>query len=368
MIKKQIYYLLTVYLVFATGVSVVVGKPLQDGEISKKNDEGSLYGYGIEANRCSNRNSSPEAANMAYGEIEEEWSVIQDQRYGIEFQVPKDCQIIITIDQPQPYSEPQAIIRRYTAWCSQGLLDFDIWNSQGMNLDEWLIWYGITRQPLGDAVSRSSIGEIEVVQLKESTLQTTFWAGEKYIFRLWHTYQGNIFDEEFYKTVLKSFHFMKDDPIKREDVSRSLQGMSPESFSTVNPLVTTCCGYSSSGNPFECCDNKGNCVWWVYYRYGSVPFRGHAWTWWGQVLDYTDWSRAYQPRRDWRNIVWWNKTSYPPYGHVAFAATYTGGSTITISEMLYCNNCGRTRTINVSSANGYIFEAKHVPTGVNGGK
>jgi hypothetical protein len=28
MIKKQIYYLLTVYLVFATGVSVVLGKPL----------------------------------------------------------------------------------------------------------------------------------------------------------------------------------------------------------------------------------------------------------------------------------------------------------------------------------------------------
>ncbi|MEW6504986.1 MAG: CHAP domain-containing protein [Chloroflexota bacterium] len=275
---------------------------------------------------------------------------------------------MITIDQPQPFVDPQAIIRRYTAWCSQGLLDLDIWQTMGMTMDEWMKWYENTRQPLGTVASRITIGEIEAVRYEESTLWTTLWSGEKYIYRLWYTHRGDQSGEKFYKRVLNSVGFLNEEPIKGEDASQSFQGLSLEGFATVNPLITTCCGYTSPGNPFGCCDNKGNCVWWVYYRYGSVPFRYDAWTWWDQVPDYIGWNRGFQPRRDWRNIAWWNRSSSSEYGHVAFAATYTGGSTITISEMLICNSCGRTRTINVSGANGYIFEAKHIPTGINGGE
>ncbi|KPL79283.1 CHAP domain-containing protein [Bellilinea caldifistulae] len=226
----------------------------------------------------------------------------------------------------------------------------DIWQTMGMTMDEWMKWYEDTRQPLGTVASRITIGEIEAVRYEESTLWTTLWSGEKYIYRLWYTHRGDQSGEEFYKRVLNSVGFLNEEPIKGEDASQSFQGLSLEGFATVNPLVTTCCGYTSPGNPFECCNNKGNCVWWVYYKYGYVPFRGDAGKWYGQVPDYPDWRRGRYPNRG-MNIAWWSGSP----GHVAFIANYPGGGTVTITEMLICTSCGRTRNLSVTAPEGYMW-------------
>lgn len=115
----------------------------------------------------------------------------------------------------------------------------------------------------------------------------------------------------------------------------------------------SCCGYYWASNPFPCCTNQGNCTWWVYYKYGAVPFRHDAGTWWSQVPDYPDWGRnTTTPRTNRENIAWWSGSS----GHVAYAPNYTGGNTIYITEMSWCTSCYHSRTINLADANGYIFE------------
>jgi hypothetical protein len=123
----------------------------------------------------------------------------------------------------------------------------------------------------------------------------------------------------------------------------------------INAKISSCCGYYSYGNPFGCCSNQGNCVWWVYYKYGGVPFRGDAGTWYGQVPDYPIWQRGSQPCLYNDNIAWWPTYDYPPYGHVAFLHYYSGGSTISISEMLYCTSCGRSRSISYTNPDGYMW-------------
>ncbi len=138
--------------------------------------------------------------------------------------------------------------------------------------------------------------------------------------------------------------------------------LAEQESSVISPLISNCCGYYSSGNPFPCCDDKGNCTWWVWYRYSTyVPFRGDAWTWWGQVPDYYGWWRSTVPHMG-ENIAWWDKSSSNNYlGHVAHVSNYTGGDNISLTEMAWCTICYRSRTISRTIPNGYLFVVKEPP-------
>ncbi len=120
-----------------------------------------------------------------------------------------------------------------------------------------------------------------------------------------------------------------------------------------------CCGLSSTycSTYFPCSRlngvDKGNCTWYVCYQYGAIPFRGNAGTWWGQVPTYASWRRGTRPQRGLANIAWWGGDP----GHVAYVGDYQGGEQVTISEMSWCNSCGRTRTIPVTDPWGYIWRA-----------
>ncbi|MGB9873221.1 MAG: CHAP domain-containing protein [Anaerolineae bacterium] len=103
--------------------------------------------------------------------------------------------------------------------------------------------------------------------------------------------------------------------------------------------------------------HKGNCTWHVCYQYGAVPFRGNAGTWWNQVPNYANWRRGYRPQRG-ENIAWWGGNP----GHVAYVSNYQGGSQVTISEMSWCESCGRSRTVAVTNPGGYIWRTGPQPT------
>ncbi|MGC9400625.1 MAG: CHAP domain-containing protein [Anaerolineae bacterium] len=144
-----------------------------------------------------------------------------------------------------------------------------------------------------------------------------------------------------------------------EDVKQSAQqaveSSSTPGVSVPGVRVSSCCGYYSSGNPFPCCV-AGNCTWWVFYKYGWVPFRHDAWKWWGQVPDYYLWRRGGGPGRK-EDIAWWNKSPSSSLGHVAYVANYTGGGTIHTSEMACgSDKCAYTRDRSVSAPDGYIYE------------
>ena len=85
---------------------------------------------------------------------------------------------------------------------------------------------------------------------------------------------------------------------------------------------------------------------------GGVPFRGDAWTWWGQVPDYSSWTRNSIPPTNKPSIAWWGGDP----GHVAHVAQYSGGSTtVDITEMSYCTSCGNSRNIDRYDPGGYIY-------------
>jgi hypothetical protein len=193
---------------------------------------------------------------------------------------------------------------------------------------------------------------------------TAFWSDGKNVYRLWYTVTQNKTGLDVYYHILDNVALSGKEVISSEipDSIKQDALKAVEESGLISPLLSSCCGYNSPGNPFPCCDNKGNCTWWVWYRYTvPLPFRGDAWTWWGQVPDYPDWGRRSTPRQNpGENIAWWNKSaSNNNLGHVAYVANYTGGNYVSLTEMAYCTICYRARTIPVTNPNGYIFLWKY---------
>jgi hypothetical protein len=238
------------------------------------------------------------------------------------------------------------------------LIDLDIWSLNGLDFVDWLDWYGQTRSPLPVMTSNAKAAGNNALAFLENgetvDLLTVFWGDENNVYRLWYTVTQNKTGLDIYYHILDSIILPGKEVASSEvpdDIKHSALNAVEES-GLVGPLLSSCCGYNSPGNPFPCCSNKGNCTWWVFYKYGYVPFRGDAGTWWSQVPNYPDWTRAGGPKKNQENIAWWSGSP----GHVAYAANYAGGSNITISEMLWCKSCGRTRTIATTLPNGYIYE------------
>lgn len=311
-------------------------------------------------NQCS---SSKVLASSILSTPITDWQIYNDVDHGFAIEFPIGWEYKITLNQEIPYPDPFAIIRRVTFVGREGLIDLDIWLANGRNFTDWLIWYGQTRNPLPTMELNAIVGGYPALAFLEKGsigyMLTTFFNDGKYIYRFWYSISRNEAGFQAYAHMLDTFLISNGKPITAK-FPESIEQRARQAIvnsSIVNPLVSSCCGYYSLNNPFPCC-TRGNCTWWVYYKYSGVPFHGDAGDWWGQVPDYYGWGRGSCPLSYHDNIAWWSRDQKPPWGHVAYTAYYTGGASITISEML-CDsptvNCMRTRTISVTSTGGYIY-------------
>lgn len=117
-------------------------------------------------------------------------------------------------------------------------------------------------------------------------------------------------------------------------------------FATSAFAVNTCGGYSSSGNPFPCCDNNGNgktsdsidgnCTWYAWkaakdYWGQAPPVTGAPSKWISQAKTSSKFTSTTTPTK---NAIAVGITASNPT-HVAWV-TSVSGSKITVNEM----NCG----------------------------
>lgn len=283
------------------------------------------------------------------------WQRYKDPDYKFALEYPAEWKVETTIQQVVPFSDPTAIIKRLTFTGSGVLADLDIWLSNSRPLEEWLDWYVTTREKLAVTRPNATVaGQPGVVFVQKGITMdmiTTFFGDRQYIYRLWHAVTRDQRGLQAYWHMLDTFSPPQGSAAVAQVPSDVKQMTQQATDNSIIILVDSCCGYVDTGNPFPCCQNRGNCTWWVHYKMEGVPFRGDAGTWWDQVPNYPGWLRGAYPPTDKRSIAWWSGSP----GHVAYVDSYNGSGTVTISEMLWCNSCGRTRSINVRDPGGYIY-------------
>jgi len=300
------------------------------------------------------------------------WQVYQDADYGFTLEYPAEWKPEITIDIRDPHPKPEWVLRRYTFIGDLGGLDIDISAAQGMDLSTWLKWVGEITAPFPVTEPNAKVAGYPAVAFAEKGVGvhdgalSVFVSDGQYVYRFWYT---AIYSEDglrAYQHILDTFRLPGTIAAGAEIPQPVIQKAQQVLESGNTPMQSCqsvynqgCCGLSSTycSTYFPCSRlngvDKGNCTWYVCYQYGAIPFRGNAGTWWGQVPTYASWRRGTRPQRGLANIAWWGGDP----GHVAYVGDYQGGEQVTISEMSWCNSCGRTRTIPVTDPWGYIWRA-----------
>jgi surface antigen len=109
--------------------------------------------------------------------------------------------------------------------------------------------------------------------------------------------------------------------------------------------VSSCAGYTSSGNPYPCCTN-GNCTWWSWKmakdNWGiSLPSWGNAQSWATNAQN-AGYTVSSSPAAGTIAVNTTASVGGVVYGHVAWV-TGVSGSTITVTEM-GCDSWNGVRT------------------------
>jgi len=292
-----------------------------------------------------------------------DWVKYSDPDYGISFDYPTDWEHATQFIQMPPYEAPNAILKRERFSGLGGVIDVDIWDAHGYALVEWMKWWHSWTEAAREAFEpeqpNAKVLESPAILFLEKGAPDQlklFFVSGKYVFRL----NYSIFDAtsglEVFSTMANTWG---------GDSQQRTAAILPymEIETPISPMVYTCCGYSAPGCTFPCqCSSdpnkQGNCTWWVYYCYGSVPFTGDAGTWWNQVPNIPNWYRQTgTPPTTTRSIAW--RSGSP--GHVAYIASYTGGPTYSCTEMFWCSAtyCKHTGSYPTSYSNGYIFYVAH---------
>ncbi|MBL1128625.1 MAG: CHAP domain-containing protein [Chloroflexi bacterium] len=285
------------------------------------------------------------------------WQTYQDSEYDFVLEFPVEWEVETTIHQSMPFSDSSAIVKRLSFRGNEGAIDLDLWLANGYNLEEWLTWYMETRRELPvDELNSSVAGQSAVVFVESNVtvdLLTTFFSDGKYVYRLWYTITQNPQGVYVYWHMLDTFTLSRHEASAAE-IPKDIKQIAEEAvgISGVEAGNYCCNNYSPYCSLyFTCCNDQGNCTWWVCYRFGVVPFRGDAVTWWGQVPDYPDWTRhTAAPKQNQENIAYWSA------GHVAYIANYTGGPNVNITEMSNCASCFNARQISIDDPYGFIYE------------
>lgn len=266
-----------------------------------------------------------------------------DPDFGFRLEYPAGWQVEIHEEQPTPLIDDEAILKRVAFSSSPALVYLDVWLAKGKNFADWLAWYKETRlvEQMVTRANATVAGKpaVTFLQNHQRDLMLTYFSDGEYVYRLLNWMTGEPTHLNAYWHMLDTFNL--------PGVSASSVSMIPlsakhegewSSQRSSERMVTNCCGYSSSGNPFDCCD-EGNCTWWCYYKHGCVPFTGNAYTWWGQAPDHATWYQSsYPPTNGDMSIACWdqNTPGAGNNGHVAHAANWSGTGNVYVTEM----NCG----------------------------
>jgi hypothetical protein len=202
------------------------------------------------------------------------------------------------------------------------------------------------------------------VAFVQNEMLTVFFTDGEHVYRLWYTGINTDTGLEIYQHLLSTVRLPESTTTGAripesvmQDAQQAVEagaGANCMADSSCYSVWNGCCGLSSSycSTYFPCSrengQDKGNCTWYVCYRYGSVPFRGDAGTWCDQVPNYAAWDRGYSPYPYHQNVAWWGGSP----GQVAYSES--GGSS-TIYEMAWCSACERERPSWLSSPTGYIW-------------
>lgn len=288
-----------------------------------------------------------------------DWQSFEDPEGLFSLMYPPDWETRIRIMQPSPSKAPEAILRRQSFFGEEGLLDVDLWDACGKGFQDWLSWYEITRLPFSESICKGIVSNLPAIGFIEGGQGgvTVFLSDDRMVYRLRYLVTQAADSVEIFRHLLDNFSLSEKSPVNVDF---------PEEFwsearvaaevSQLSILTSTCCGYTQSYNRFPCCNPPGNCTWWIYYRYGYVPFWGDAGTWWSQVPDYWDWMRSTTPARG-KNIAWWSSLSKPNLGHVAHVWDYTGGSTINFNQMKCRLSCVTYEYgVDLNNPDGYIWK------------
>ncbi len=297
----------------------------------------------------------------------EGWAHYIDPQYGFAFEYPSNWELETQIQQPIPAVFDAAIIKRLRfPLPSFGVVDLDVWLSHGLDLHAWIEDYLTTRPESGlTSIANATIAGQPAVVFERSGesvgMVFAYFRYGDYVYRLQHMMPVNSPPIQAYWHILDTFTL----PGKTALVAHIPQGLREESkrmtWSNIS-LVDLCCGYTCTGNIFPCCD-KGNCTWWVSYKYcgHTFPFFGDAGDFWAEVPNfaYLYWSRQTgTPPMTHPSMANWKKaTPYPTWGHVSYIASYGGGLTFHSTEMSCTgSNCAYQKDRNVDEPTwGYIF-------------
>lgn len=189
-----------------------------------------------------------------------QWQIYTDADYGFVLEYPVGWESETTIFQTIPYVDSSAIIKRQTFIGTEGWIDLDIWLANGQNLEEWSDWYGKTRAPFPITKSNAKAwGKPAIFFLERGgtvDMLATFFSDGKYVYRLWYTVTQNGVGLQVYRHMLNTIELpgisdRKATPAELpEKIWKSAEAAVQES-GLISPLVSPCCGYYQSSNPFS---------------------------------------------------------------------------------------------------------------------
>lgn len=283
------------------------------------------------------------------------WARYRDPDFGFSLEYPAGWQVEIHEQQPTPLIDDEAILKRVAFSSAPALVYLDVWLAKGKSFADWLAWYKETRlvEQMAKKANAAVAGKpaATFLQNHRRDLMLTYFSDGEYVYRLLNWMTGEPTHLNTYWHMLDTFSLPGVSALAAADIPLSTKHEGKWSSQRLSGRMVTNCCYTDSGNPFPCCNN-GNCTWWCYYKYNSVPFSGNAGTWWNQAKDHYLWVQSSLPVVGGMSIACWAGGT----GHVAHAANWSGSGDVSITEMTWCESCDNSRNIAASNpSQGWIY-------------
>lgn len=228
-----------------------------------------------------------------------------DQSLGIDFSYPETLLLSIPISQEIPYPEPERIIKRYFLTDGMLTMSIDVWLAENKDFAKWIDEQEIVYEPqlislIEDDCLDCGTSDVLLysVPYRFGDYLLIAFKSKSYFFQILINGIQSANDIDQLKRILQSITVFEERMLSDLTIGYIFDAYSHEYNMLLGrsnvPQATNCCNLTSSGNPFPCCDPPGNCTWYVWYRWGGVPFTGDAAF---ETLTYTDF-----PREHWRRI------------------------------------------------------------------
>jgi hypothetical protein len=275
----------------------------------------------------------------------------QEEISGFSFSYPETMTLLERYRQEFPYPEPDRILKRISLVEGQMFLDIDVWLKKER---EFIDWVGVqdqifnyTQTNVYDSLSIVTNKQKYAISIQQDSyprMVLSMELGDYFVqFTQKFTKDANDFQKfvKIVSTIQLGDKFSLSEYFGEKFIaeinSYSVANQKAIELGKVIISADTCCGQSSPGNPFPCCDissSKGNCTWYVYRQYGYVPFYGDAMTWAAQVVNHVGWYHSPSPAvpNTTRSI---GEHRNPPYGHVAYISSGSS-SGVNGSEQNWC--------------------------------